>query len=263
MFSKNGRRSGFTLIELLVVLSIIIVLISMILPAVGRVRNMSMSIKCQANVHTLMTAFFQFAADHDSCLPGADRGVGGGLAEQPWQQDWLSGTSGVSPQGGTIWPYVSNASVFLCPAMDVERGSSNGYDAYASNGRFDYGFFTIFNGAPIRSIPRTSQMTLLNGGTGTYPTPIICQEEGYQMNGYNVEGNHSNVDQMSHIHNGGSYYSGIDGSINFVVEPDAANVYSAYSGVNGCWQWTTIGPHSHATVNLGTGYTWFGYWTQQ
>lgn len=68
-------RTGFTLIELLVVISIIALLISLLLPAIGAVRRKGRLIKCTANVRQHATAAATFASSNRDRLPNAPDGT--------------------------------------------------------------------------------------------------------------------------------------------------------------------------------------------
>lgn len=59
-----GRRAAFTLIELLVVLSIITLLVSLLLPALGAARDAAKSQQCLSNIRQLGVATAVFAAEH-------------------------------------------------------------------------------------------------------------------------------------------------------------------------------------------------------
>src|SRR5438309_4067986 len=81
---------GFTLVELLVVIGIIAILISILLPALGKARESARAIKCSSNMHQLMMGFLMFANEHQGSLPGNywDRDN-----RDPEKQCWLLGGS--------------------------------------------------------------------------------------------------------------------------------------------------------------------------
>ena len=61
-------RQAFTLIELLVVISIIAVLASMLMPAIGLVRDAAKGTKCQSNLRQLGQASEAYSLDNDGFL---------------------------------------------------------------------------------------------------------------------------------------------------------------------------------------------------
>jgi len=59
------RRTGFTLIELLVVIAIIALLMSILMPALARVRKQAKTIICQSNLKQWGSAFSMYFGDND------------------------------------------------------------------------------------------------------------------------------------------------------------------------------------------------------
>ena len=57
--------TGFTLVELLVVIAIIALLMSILLPALGRVRRQAKDVICETNLHQWGTCFAMYADDWD------------------------------------------------------------------------------------------------------------------------------------------------------------------------------------------------------
>ena len=58
------RQRGFTLIEMLVVVAVIVLLISMLLPALGRSRDLAKQTQCQLNLQQTYNAHWSWASDH-------------------------------------------------------------------------------------------------------------------------------------------------------------------------------------------------------
>ena len=65
----NSRKIGFTLVELLVVMGIIGLLIAIIIPVLGRVKDQSNVIICRNNQRNLLLKCLVYAHDNDSILP--------------------------------------------------------------------------------------------------------------------------------------------------------------------------------------------------
>jgi len=62
---NKRRKSGFTLIELLVVIAIIALLMSILMPALQRVKQQAKTIKCLANMKQWNLYFSMYTEDHD------------------------------------------------------------------------------------------------------------------------------------------------------------------------------------------------------
>jgi len=92
---------GFTLIELLVVIAIIIVLLSLLFPMVGSMREKAKRTKCLSNAR-------QIAIGAQSLLTESGR-------KMPWRSDWRLWGEGAEQ----MLPHVKNLiEIFDCPAND-------------------------------------------------------------------------------------------------------------------------------------------------
>lgn len=62
-------RRGFTLVELLVVVSVMAILLSILVPALGRARDSARTTACGSNLHQLALGLTQYLADANGELP--------------------------------------------------------------------------------------------------------------------------------------------------------------------------------------------------
>src|SRR5437764_2420335 len=81
------KRRGFTLIERLVVVAIIALLIAILLPSLGKAKELSNRSVCAANVRGIMQSMVVYSADNNESYPFLAKDVGtavkGPTAQQP------------------------------------------------------------------------------------------------------------------------------------------------------------------------------------
>jgi prepilin-type N-terminal cleavage/methylation domain-containing protein len=63
------RQKGFTLIELLVVIGIITVLLGILVPSLGKVRQIARRTMCKAQLHSVAQAFRMYLDDNRNTMP--------------------------------------------------------------------------------------------------------------------------------------------------------------------------------------------------
>ena len=75
------RERGFTLIELLVVISIIALLLAILMPALGKVKEKGRSVVCRSNLHSWVLSFALYNADNNDSY---HQGWGGSASMSEW-----------------------------------------------------------------------------------------------------------------------------------------------------------------------------------
>ena len=62
---KINKKNGFTLVELLVVVAIIALLVSILLPALGKAQDQARTVVCATKQHNLIIAWTNYSQDYD------------------------------------------------------------------------------------------------------------------------------------------------------------------------------------------------------
>ena len=114
MYSCQNRRKGFTLIELLVVISVIALLLSILMPALGRVKEQGKKTVCSAHLHGLGLAYTAYLSDNDGKSYPA---VNHGLFEDMSTGEPLEPDDDYAYWGVAYAKYTDGKRIFRCPSQ--------------------------------------------------------------------------------------------------------------------------------------------------
>ncbi len=150
-YHKRSRwLSGFTLIELLVVISIIAILISLLLPALAKAKNLAYQVICSSNLKSLGQGVAEYNASYKN---------------YPYPGGWCPADHG----GG----YIHEACAPFGSMDSSGTGGGGGMNAY---GGYGFGFFMLYSTGIIKNpavffCPQSSYFTL-DGNTSLVGGPI-------------------------------------------------------------------------------------------
>jgi prepilin-type N-terminal cleavage/methylation domain-containing protein len=130
MYGKDRTREcrihGFTLIELLVVISIIALLLSILMPALNKVKAQAKKTVCLTQLKQQGLAMHTYVADNDGYFAPSVRYAGAGCTDDMYVYDRLESYGPVQPPQDVQKP----EGIWICPADKAAQGYPETYWLY-------------------------------------------------------------------------------------------------------------------------------------
>jgi len=148
--SSNTFRAGFTLIELLVVIAVIAILMSIMLPALGKARTMALRVKCASNLKQIALAMQMYLNNNRNFYPSSQD------PQPDFYWFWMGRYRSHIQEYFGMEITEAMPSVMICP-QDESSGSAGE--------SFSYAYSMSFYHSP-------EQINTMNDVTYTYMIPL-------------------------------------------------------------------------------------------
>ena len=149
---KNTKK-GFTLIELLVVISIIAMLLAILLPALGKVKENAKFMICKTGLHQYGLAGTMYLTENDNKFPhpynwlhNYNIAVLSSARSCAWH-DERNDYEKNPENAGTLWPYIASKKIHVCPKFkNIASLYGEGHAGHQSNIKVEPQYSYCMNG---------------------------------------------------------------------------------------------------------------------
>lgn len=252
------KQSGFTLIELLVVIAIISLLISILVPSLGRVKKQAQCVICMAHLRQLVMAWHTYSTENN------DRVIGAVTSVNP-DDKWTYGSTGdtgkayawvCSPQTengqdrtssstleekkigikkGLLWPYLQKIEVYHCASDKRCKDAPTDTDYSGVGGYRSYSIVGGMNGEEHVYFTRLRKITKMKSPGTKYVMLEEADGRGYNMNSWILDPDMQTAqwdDPVAIWHGNFSTLGFADGHVEKHKWLDEETIEAARSGTN-------------------------------
>lgn len=208
------QTQGFTLIELLVVISIIALLVSILLPALGSARASALSLQCMNQQRQIHLAQTMYAESFNGWFPPSTGPAATAINDNYgyWPNNYLLSYLSDLPYPHSPYPDIPQSNIYACPVyrdqgVDLNNHYFVGYDSRFSHVAVTYTLnrylFDSTTGAPVMRPQRVPDQS-----SRVYLTDGLRRSSGSKLMIFNAQVqygfHHASAEGLNDLHVGGT-----------------------------------------------------------